>query len=177
MNLEPRISTPAFKADVFENVLLYIVERCADKPNVGKTVLNKLLYFCDFNFYELYEEQLTGASYRKMQYGPVPQELEITIEKLTAKGLIATTENTNNGFRQTRYLPLGESSVARLSNLEKSVIDDVISQMGDWTAREISDYSHGDMPWIATNEKAEIEYNLAFYRNSPYSVRTYKDEL
>ncbi|MDD4141558.1 MAG: hypothetical protein PHR20_02025 [Bacteroidales bacterium] len=34
-------------------VLLYILERCSGKTNVGKTVLYKLLYFSDFNYYEL----------------------------------------------------------------------------------------------------------------------------
>ena len=55
---EERISVPALQVDKFKNVLLYILERCAGKSNVGETVLYKLLYFSDFNYYELYEEQL-----------------------------------------------------------------------------------------------------------------------
>ena len=56
-----RVSVPSLQVKKFKNVLLYILERCAGKPNVGETVLYKLLYFSDFNYYELYEEQLTGA--------------------------------------------------------------------------------------------------------------------
>ena len=59
-----RISVPFFKIGKMKNILLYILEHCAGKPNVGETVLYKLLYFSDFNYYELYEEQLTGAFYR-----------------------------------------------------------------------------------------------------------------
>ena len=66
-----RISVPTLQINKFKNVLLYILERCAGKPNVGETVLYKLLYFSDFNYYELYEEHLTGAKYRKLPYGPV----------------------------------------------------------------------------------------------------------
>nr|MBK9653258.1 helix-turn-helix domain-containing protein [Bacteroidota bacterium] len=69
-----RISVPTLQVNKFKNVLLYILERCAGKPNVGETVLYKLLYFSDFNYYELYEEHLTGAKYRKLPYGPVPQK-------------------------------------------------------------------------------------------------------
>src|SRR5690606_8991037 len=72
---EERISVPVLQVGKFKNVLLYILERCSGKPNVGETVLNKLLYFSDFNYYELYEEHLTGARYRKLPYGPVPQNL------------------------------------------------------------------------------------------------------
>ena len=61
---EERISVPTLQVSKFKNVLLYILERCAGKPNVGETVLYKLLYFSDFNYYELYEEHLTGAKYR-----------------------------------------------------------------------------------------------------------------
>ena len=57
---EHRISVPTLQVGKFRNVLLYILERCAGKPNVGETVLYKLLYFADFNYYELYEEHLTG---------------------------------------------------------------------------------------------------------------------
>jgi len=58
-----RISVPTLQVNKFKNVLLYILERCAGKPNVGETVLYKLLYFSDYNYYELYEEHLTGAKY------------------------------------------------------------------------------------------------------------------
>nr|HUM33887.1 helix-turn-helix domain-containing protein [Candidatus Saccharicenans sp.] len=54
---------PAFNQEMFKQVLLYILNKCGGKPNVGKTVLYKLLYFCDFNYYEKYEEPLTGAAY------------------------------------------------------------------------------------------------------------------
>lgn len=82
---ETRISVPALKVNKFKNVLLYILERCAGKPNVGETVLYKLLYFCDFNYYELYEEHLTGARYRKVPYGPVPQKLDTIINQMIEK--------------------------------------------------------------------------------------------
>jgi transcriptional regulator with XRE-family HTH domain len=81
-----RTSVPALQIDKFKNVLLYILERCAGKPNVGETVLYKLLYFADFNYYELYEEQLTGAKYRKLPYGPVPQKLDSIIKQMIDYG-------------------------------------------------------------------------------------------
>ena len=56
-----RISVPTLQVKKFKNILLYILEHCAGKPNVGETVIYKLLYFSDFNYYEIYEEHLTGA--------------------------------------------------------------------------------------------------------------------
>ena len=59
---------------------------------------------------------------------------------------------------------------------EKVVIDKVIEQMSDWSAAKISEYSHKDIPWIISEEGKEINYELAFYRELPYSVRNYENE-
>lgn len=50
----------------FKQVFLYILNKCAQKPNVGKTVLNKLLYFSDFNYFEKHMTSITGVEYIKL---------------------------------------------------------------------------------------------------------------
>ena len=172
-----RISVPSLQVSKFKNVLLYILERCAGKPNVGETVLYKLLYFSDFNYYELYEEHLTGAKYRKLPYGPVPQKLDSIVLQMIDKGQLQRVKTAYHGFPQTRYLPLVKADLTELKASEKEVIDRVIQQLSDWSAAAISNYSHKDMPWLASKEGEEINYELAFYRDAPFSVRNYGDEI
>lgn len=43
-----------FNNEKFKTVLSYIIYRCENKDNVGKTIICKLLYFSDFNDYEKY---------------------------------------------------------------------------------------------------------------------------
>jgi len=172
-----RTSVPALQIDKFKNVLLYILERCAGKPNVGETVIYKLLYFADFNYYELYEEQLTGAKYRKLPYGPVPQKLDSIIKQMIDDGQLQRVKTAYQGYPQTRYLPLKKANLTQLLASEKEVVDKVIEQMSDWSATAISNYSHKDIPWIASKEGEEINYELAFYREAPFSVRNYGDEI
>lgn len=174
---EERISVPTLQVNKFKNVLLYILERCAGKPNVGETVLYKLLYFSDFNYYELYEEHLTGAKYRKLPYGPVPQKLDTIIGQMIEKGQLQRVKTEYHGYPQTRYLPLEKADLTILRASEKEIIDRVIEQMSDWSAAAISNYSHKDMPWLASKEGEEINYELAFYRDAPYSVRNYGYEI
>jgi transcriptional regulator with XRE-family HTH domain len=174
---EERISVPTLQVNKFKNVLLYILERCAGKPNVGETVLYKLLYFSDFNYYELYEEHLTGAKYRKLPYGPVPQMLDTIIGQMLENGMIQRIKTEYYDKIQTRYIPLAKADLTKLKASEKEVIDRVIEQMSDWSASAISSYSHKDMPWLASKEGEEINYELAFYRDAPYSVRNYGDEI
>lgn len=171
-----RIAVPTLQVNKFKNVLLYILERCAGKPNVGETVLYKLLYFSDFNYYELYEEHLTGAKYRKLPYGPVPQKLDTIINQMIVKGQLQRVKTEYHNFPQTRYLPLVKADLTELKASEKEVLDRVIEQLSDWSAAAISNYSHKDMPWLASREGEDINYELAFYRDAPFSARNYGDE-
>ncbi|HOI00801.1 MAG TPA: DUF4065 domain-containing protein [Bacteroidales bacterium] len=171
-----RVSVPELQMSKFKNVLLYILEKCAGKPNVGETVLYKLLYFSDFNYYELYEEHLTGAKYRKLPFGPVPHKLDVIINQMIEAGQLQRIKTEYSGFQQTRYLPLVKANLTELKASEKEVIDRVIDQMSDWSATAISQYSHKDLPWIVTDEGRYINYELAFYREAPFSVRNYENE-
>lgn len=171
-----RFPAPKLKPDKFRQVLLYMLERCAGKPNVGETVLYKLLYFADFNYYELYEEHMTGAAYRKLPYGPVPHNLQEIINNMIEEQQLKRIKVPYFENIQTRYIPLVNSDLKMLNGAEKDVIDKVIEQYSDWSANAISNYSHRDMPWQATKEGAIINYELVFYREAPYSVRNYGDE-
>jgi len=172
-----RVSVPALYIPKFKNILLYILERCAGKPNVGETVLYKLLYFADFNYYEIYEEHLTGAQYRKLPFGPVPQKLDAIINKMIEDGQLQRVKAEYHGFPQTRYLPLVKTDLTQLKASEKETIDKVIQQMSDWSASAISTYSHKDIPWVASKEGEFIDYELAFYREPPFSARNYDNEM
>lgn len=172
-----RISIPSIKVNKFRNILLYILEKCAGKPNVGETVLYKLLYFSDFNYYELYEDHLTGATYRKLPYGPVPQNLDSVIHQMIEKSQLKRVKTDYHGYPQTRYLPLEKPDLTELKASEKEVIDRVIEQLSDWSASAISNYSHKDMPWLASKEGEDIDYELVFYREAPFSVRNYGEEI
>jgi len=174
--IKERISVPTLNINKFKNVLLYILEHCAGKPNVGETVLHKLLYFSDFNYYELYEEHLTGAKYKKLPYGPVPQKLDAIINQMIDANQLQRIKTEFKGYPQKRYLPLVKADLTLLKASEKDVIDKVIEQMSDWSATAISDYSHKDLPWEVTEEGKDINYNLAFYRELPYSVRVYDED-
>lgn len=171
-----RIAMPVFQLPKFRNVLLYLLGKCAGKPNVGETVLYKLLYFSDFNYYELYEEHLSGAVYRKLPFGPVPDNIVPILRGMTAEGLLQRLKTEYHGMPQTRYIPLVRSDLTMLKASEKEVLDKVMDQLSDWSGTAISRYSHQDLPWLATREGEIINFELAFYREPPYSVRNFEEQ-
>lgn len=170
------INIPEFNREKFEQVLLYILEKCGARPNVGETVLYKLLYFADFNFYELYEEFLTGASYRKIQHGPAPCEITDVIKEMIEQKKLKKVVTEYFGKPQKKYLPLVEPDLSKFSASEKEVIDQVIMGLSGLNASSISEHSHKDVPWEITKEKEIINYDSVFYRTPPYSIRSYAEK-
>jgi len=167
-----RINVPQKNLEKFKEVLLYILNKVGSKPNIGETVIYKLLYFVDFDFYEKYEEQMIGATYIKNHYGPTPAEFEKIVRKMTDKEIDRVKSSYFN-FPQTKYLPLRKPDLTKLKASEIEVIDNVLNKLSDMNASQISDYSHNDVPWLTTEDGGIMEYESVFYRTAPYSVREY----
>jgi transcriptional regulator with XRE-family HTH domain len=117
--VEERVSVPKLNVEKFKQVLLYILEKCAGKPNVGETVLYKLLYFTEFNYYEVYEEHLIGATFRKLPYGPVPVKLDTVLNQMEEKGEIKMIKTQYYDLPQKRYIPLVKPDLTLLKASEK----------------------------------------------------------
>ena len=79
-------------------------------------------------------------------------------------------------YPQTKYMPLKDPNLSKISAQEQKVIDDVLLMLSDMNATKISEYSHNDVPWMTTEEGDVIDYESVFYRTAPYSMREYSEE-
>lgn len=173
---EIRVSVPQEKAEKFEQTLLYILTKIGGKPNIGQTVLYKLLYFIDFDYYEKFEEQLIGAKYIKNHYGPTPVMFAKFIDRLVKDGKVEKIKSKFYKHEQTKYLvnPNESLDLSALSAQELVHIDWEIDRLSDLTANQISALSHLDTPWVAAKEREPLEYEHVFYRPEETSVREYE---
>ena len=161
----------------FKEVLLYVLSKVGAKPNIGETALYKLLYFIDFDFYEKFEAQLTGARYIKNHYGPTPVEFKKVIENMEQKGEIERVKSRYFQYDQKKYLPRREPDLTNLSAKEIKHIDEVLARLSGKNANELTEYSHSDVPWRVHKNGEIISYESVFYRGQDHSVRNYEDEL
>lgn len=169
-----RISIPEINFKKFKEVILYILNRVGAKPNVGETVIYKLLYFIDFDFYEKYEEHLLGGTYIKNHYGPTPVEFNKIISDMIAQNEVMKVTSKYFKYPQKKYLPIRTPELEVLRAHELKHIDEVLSRLSSKTAKELSDLSHKDVPWITAKEGKPIDYESVFYRTKEYSVRNYE---
>lgn len=171
-----RISVPQKRIEIFKEVLLYLLEKVGAKPNVGETVLYKLLYFIDFDFYEKYEEQLIGATYIKNHHGPTPVEFKKIVDKMIEDGEIEPVRSSYFQYPQRKYLPHREPNLNKLTGQALKHIDEVIARYSDMNASDLSDYSHQDVPWITAENGEALDYEAVFYRTPKTSVRSYDED-
>lgn len=173
---EIRISVPRKNFEKFKEVLLYVLSKVGGKPNVGETVLYKLLYFIDFDFYEKYEEQLIGATYIKNHHGPTPVEFRTIVEGMIKNGEIMQVKGKYFDYPQRKYLPIRDPDLTKLKDArELQHIDEVLARLGDKNAAELSEYSHEDVPWMVAKDGKPLDYEAVFYRTPKTSVRNYDD--
>jgi transcriptional regulator with XRE-family HTH domain len=171
---EMRISVPQKNVAKFKEVLLYVLSKVGGKPNVGEVVIYKLLYFIDFDFYEKFEEQLIGATYIKNHFGPTPIEFKAIVNDMIQNGEIVKVKGKYFTYPQTKYLPVREPDLTKLKDArELHHIDEVISRLADKNGKELSEYSHEDIPWVIAKENQPLDYEAVFYRTPKTSVRNY----
>jgi len=172
---EIRISVPQEKVDKFRQILLHILKKVGGKPNIGMTVLYKLLYFIDFDYYEKYEDQLMGLVYLKNHHGPTPLLFENLIGDMVKKGDVEIVKSKFYQYPQTKYLvnPEIEPNLSILNGQEQKHIDWELERLSDLTANQLSDLSHKDVPWVSAENGKPLDYESVFYRTPETSVREY----
>jgi len=161
---------PIEKTKKFKQVLLYIISKVGNRPNIGQTALYKLLYFIDFDFYEKNQQYLIGATYIKNIHGPTPVSFAKITRGLEGEGLLVEVNNKYFGYDQKRYLITTEPDVSELSAIELKHIDDELERLASKSAKELSELSHIDTPWKVAKDKQVLNYRHVFYRPDETSV-------
>ena len=161
---------PKENLEKFKQVLLYIVSKVGNRPNIGQTALYKLLYFIDFDFYEKNQQYLIGATYIKNTHGPSPVSFAKVQRELEQGGKLVEVKSKYFDYDQKKYLVTSDPDVSELSAKELKHIDDELERLSSKSAKELSDLSHIDTPWRVAKEKQVLNYRHVFYRPDETSV-------
>jgi len=160
----------ALHTEKYKQVILYLCAKLGKEVR-GKKKLAKLLYFVDFDFFEKNQKYLTGDKYKALPMGPVPVSLEIiTKEMVKEKTLDIKSVEERNGYIATEiYACLKDPKVSVFSTEEKEMLDRVIMKYGHLNGKQLEDLTHAEAPYIGTEPKQEIAYELAFYRGTDFN--------
>ena len=162
-----------FNREKFIDLITYILARCYAKPNLGKTVLSTLLYFIDFNYYELYGDLITKETYIKSKKGIKPKHFREITEELMAKNQLFLRKEAYYNRIIHRYY-LGIIPNCKFSPEELEIIDSTINELSNNNAYSITKYAKYDPPLIIADFGEDINCEYVFSRNSKYSARKIK---
>ena len=162
--------SPKENEEKFKQVLLYVVSKVGNRPNIGQTALYKLLYFIDFDYYEKTSQYLMGATYIKNTHGPSPISFAKISRGLQTEGKLVEVHSKFFGFDQKKYLVTSEPEVSLLSAPELKHIDNELERLASKTAKELSALSHIDTPWRVAKEREVLNYRHVFYRPEETSM-------
>ena len=165
-----------FNPKKFKQVVHFFVARTACLDNIGKKALYKMLYFNDFNYYELHEKKLTGEVYAKLEHGPAPRHFNEIVNELKKEGKVIEKKSTYYGRTQIKYMSSTKPDVSLLNANELEQLEDTLRRYGSMNGGQIEALSHKDIPWEIAKTSNDLDYEMVFYRDPAMSVREYSDD-
>lgn len=159
----------SFDKDTYVKLLIYILSKCYNKPHVGKTVICTILYFIDFNYYEIYGTLLTKETYIKSKKGIKPKHFtEVTQDLIENNQLFLRKEHYYSRIIHKYYLTIIPQ--AKFDKKELEIIDLSIDKLIDHNASSIAKYARNDPPFSIANLGDEIDCRYVFSRKKEYSM-------
>jgi hypothetical protein len=150
-----------FDREKFKRLVHYVVWKAGERPGVGATKLNRVLWFSEVRTYTLTGKPITGATYIREKFGPVPKQFVPIRQELEREGKIKVTKPRNE-YDQTKLRALAPPDQAFLTDQERQTVDYWIRHIDEGhTAASMSGQSH-DYPWEIAQMGEEIPLHASF---------------
>lgn len=141
----------------YKNMLLYAVHCGAGSDGkIPKTKLAKLLYLTDFTWFYKHLSAMSGLTYRRLQYGPVPDQYFRALDELVDDHQITISEGEAHLIRATEKTPPTHG----LSKEEQTLIKDICKKWKNKNTKDIVDFTHEQLPWKLCKNNELIPYEL-----------------
>ena len=150
-----------------KELIVYISAQNNLSDKYGMTKLNKLLFFSDFTAYARTGRAITGATYIKMPYGPVPEAIQTATAELKRESRVFTQKLTLGEREGSRLVAVYDANLEGFSGEEIAIVDEIIKRYWDLTGAQISDISHGFIGWGMALDREKIPYFTVMVPDQP----------
>jgi len=150
------------KAKKFRELILYVAKQCEADPKCGATKLNKILFYSDFRAYEDLGAAISGEVYQKLENGPAPKRFLPVVKSLEEERACVWADRRYFGKSLKKLIALREPDLSVFKPQEIDLVRDIVEDLWDLNATEVSDLSHRFVGWQAADLKEEIPYSTVF---------------
>jgi transcriptional regulator with XRE-family HTH domain/uncharacterized phage-associated protein len=114
-----------------------------------KTQLNKLLFYSDFAHFKRHGRSISGAKYRAIDMGPVPENFDGLFQYIENKGFVRVEHcEYPNGAIGTRFCYTEKDLDDKiLTNVELETLQSVLDRFKGVSVKDIINISHEEVGW------------------------------
>lgn len=146
--------------------ILYVASKCHGHAHFGKTKLNKILFFADFNAFRRWGHTITGQQYFRLPYGPVPRRMLPVLASLAQEGHVELERVPTPAGAEHRHLSKRAPDLTHFLPEEIAMLDQIIADFRDLTAAQVSDLSHEFVGWKVFEDRETIPPETVFFDES-----------
>jgi hypothetical protein len=151
-----------FEHGKFKALLHYVVWKAGDIDGFGATKLYKILWFSDARAYMLFGTPITGETYIREKYGPLPQHAITVLKELANDGAIRISQDEYFNKPIRRFHSERVPDKLSLDAKQRDIVDYWIKHIAEeHTAASISEESH-DYAWEIAKLGEVIPYHAIF---------------
>lgn len=108
---------------------------------------------------------ITGETYIKRQFGPVPKHVLSAVDQLIEEKKIARGKVDHFGFMKTEYISISEPDISLLSGDDVERLNEAFTHVClNHTASSISEETHGEI-WAMAKIGEEIPYQTVLVQS------------
>lgn len=163
-----------FDVEKFPHALAYLLHRVGPSTRLR---IAKLLYLADRMHLVLHGRPILGDRYVALSSGPAPSMAIDILEDLGVMSMaevrdlqvptdftqkLAKLVSVDATSQNPMYRATGTPDVQRLSDTDRSVLDEIHTRFGSWTVGALIDFTHKQSAWKNTVVPREINLALCF---------------
>lgn len=134
--------------------MIHYIADTVPRQALGKTKMNKILWFSDREMYLRHGRTISGDTYLRFPQGPVSKNILDAQAELVREGRIVCRK-VRHYYDQYEYISLLPPDISGFSAEEIDIMARQIAWLAPLTAAEVSEVSH-DRTWQIFNDGEEI---------------------
>jgi Protein of unknown function (DUF4065) len=146
----------------FTELVLHVARETEHDRKCGRTKLNKILFFADFEAYRTLGSSITGQDYLKFDQGPVCRGLPALSAKFETAGDAQWEPRSYYGLTLYKLKPHRAPDLSLFSEAELAIVARVLEDLEPYDATDVSYLSHLYAGWQMVEDGQPIPYDSVF---------------
>lgn len=144
-------------------IAVYMATHCTD---LGKTKLNKAMFYADFSCFAESSCSMSGLMYARATRGPIVEQYNTVFGQMVEEGHLIEESVSYGPIDADVFKPNEDFDSSLFTESELKILDRVVQFVNGFaTAKELSEYSHKEKLWVENDDGDALSYMGAFELN------------